>query len=147
MGVLFATATAEVWIGPSVGLDTPVFIGERSGKTGPGVGVDVNVRIRKQFDLVLGFYVSDLTGGNDADPLLVPAAGVRWRKILGNQQGMFSPFVAAGAGFPFAQAELGVEIAPRSSFGLEAGIRDRFHGDNSLQVFLLLRIGRQHAVE
>jgi hypothetical protein len=138
--LLAGAAWGQVWVGPSVGLDSPVFEGERNNQVDPGVGLDVNIRLVKQFDLVLGLYLSDLTFGNDADPIPAPTLGMRWRKLLGNPQSTFCPFVAFGGGFLCVEAEAGLEIAPRSSIGLETGIRERFSSFNSVQAFALMRI-------
>ena len=137
-------AGATVWIGPALGLDTPVFKagGERDGHDHPGKGLDVNVRVTRMYDLLLGVYISDLVAGNDADPVWGPILGVRRRIPLGSQGGTLCPFASVGAGVIFAQAGFGLEIAPRSSPGLEIGVRDVFSTLNSLQAYVHIRIGR-----
>jgi len=150
-----ATAEAQVWIGSCIGHDSPISDQTRgAGQVGVlgrglGLGYDIGFRAirRWQADLFITAYASGLDIGNDSDPLYYLSLSARRRWLLADPDGFLLPFASAGLGIglcAYVQGELGIDLAPNQSVGLELGIRDRvgFPVVQSAQVFLLLRIGR-----
>lgn len=153
-----ATARAQVWVGPTVGRDVAVSsIANQEASGGAiGYGLDLAVHLapRLLLDLIATAYASNIQGGNDADPYVFYAGGVRWRfgDVVGDGARPFASIGVAGGhtvGYVdtflgYVQGEVGFAFAPTGGVGAEVGIRDRvgYPLVEGAQVFVHVRFGR-----
>ena len=102
----FVSVEAQLWFGPSMGVELPI----RSSETldGPGYGIDLAFRVfkEKHIDLLVSGYVTGVSGGNDADPWVPLAIGARWFRQFGDNGDVMVPFVSLGlsAGYTIGNA-------------------------------------------